>query len=133
MRHSAASLADMEKFRQACILTAIFLPNFEAQEVWTHRYSPSQVEFGDGPVVAVGRPGLYLAGTGLYTTNEPTLRKFLRSTDGITWSTVDLPHARYMSVTATTFIGVSDKGIWTTATAQNFQQAYSAGNNFNPT
>jgi hypothetical protein len=123
----------MKNFRQACILTAIFLSNSEAQEVWTHRYSPSQVEFGDGRFVAVGRPGLYLVGKGLYAGNEWTIRKFLRSTDGITWSTVELPSAWYMAVTATGFIGVSDKGIWTTDAAQSFQMAYSAGDNFIPT
>jgi len=122
----------MKKLWQAYILTAIFLSNSEAQEVWTHRYSPSQLESGSRPVVAVGRPGLYLAGGSTYSANDFRLYKYRRSTDGINWSTVELPSAWYMAVTSTGFIGVSDEGIWTTDEAQTYQTAYSASGNFWP-
>ncbi len=128
----ADSKINMKKLRQACILTAIFLSNSEAQEVWTHRYSPSQSESGNRRFVAVGRPGLYLAGSGVYATNDDTLSKFLRSTNGINWSTVELPNAWYMAVTETGFIGVSGNGIWTTDAAQTFQTAYSPSGSFWP-
>jgi hypothetical protein len=119
----------MKKLRQACILTAIFLSNSEAQEVWTHRYTPSEFESGNGLPVAVGRPGLYLAGGRTYSANDSTLRKYLRSTDGVTWSTVELPIAKYMAVTTTGFIGVGTRGIWTTDDAQSFQWEYSIPTN----
>jgi hypothetical protein len=113
----------MKNFRQACILSAIFLSNSEAQEIWTHRYTHS-VQFDNA--VSAGRPGLYLVGTEIYA-NEPTnkLREFLRSTDGISWSTVKLPHARFLSITGTGFIGVGRNGIWTTQDAQSFEWEYS--------
>ena len=92
----------MKKFWQACILTTILLSTSEAQEVWTHRYSaPTNARLE----AAAGVPGLYLVPTGFYT--------YLRSRDGISWSSVSLPSASLMAATPSGVLGAGDT-IWST-------------------
>jgi hypothetical protein len=113
----------MKKLRQACILTAIFLSNSEAQEIWTLRYSSL-----DGTAIQAvgGRPGLYLAASGTLTAIDPDVTvRFLRSEDGRNWTaTSSLPRTQFLATDGVTIIGVGVDGIYTTADGISFTWAF---------
>lgn len=113
--HPAAILTDMKTFRQACLLTAIFLSTSEAQEIWTHRYSSPT---NDGAQLIIGKPSLYLVKT--YADRN----SYLRSADGINWNPVSLNFAQHMAITPTGIIGAGYEGIWTTVDGANSNSSW---------